>query len=217
MSYRKSLQPEEREPVIEGVREGRLRIEDVRDIRKDVAQHTRHEPPIVVTPEQSLPTELPGDYQTDICTTSCFHNVVATDTPTLTGGLEEQLEVVSREPTEKPTTDGITQEPEYTTPTPATSLASTVIVSVFEKTFKRDNEVLERIFQRLTTTLESLTGSEQTVVLHYLKRWDTTIQDFIQRLELTKDNNYLASKPSEGCSNISLFSILCYNCATAVV
>ena len=170
----KILQPEEREPVIEGVREGRLRIEDVRDIRKDVAQHTRHELPIVVTPEQSLPTELPSDYQSASTPPLASTMSVATDTPTLTGGPEEQPEVVN-------------QEPEYTTPTPATSLASTVIVSVFEKTFKRDNEVLERIFQRLTTTLESLTESEQTVVLHYLKRWDTTIQDFIQRLELTKE------------------------------
>ncbi len=183
----KILQPEELEPVIEEVREGRLRIEDVRDIRKDVVQHTKHEPPVVITPEQSLPAELPSDYQPASAPLPASTMSVATDTPSLTGRLEEQLEVLNQEPPEKTTTDGVTQEPEYTTPTPATSLASTVIVSVFEKTFKRDNEALERIFQRLMTTLESLTASEQTVVLHYLKRWDTTIQDFIQRLELTKE------------------------------
>jgi len=31
----------ERAPVIEGVREGRLRIEDIREIRKDVEQQTK--------------------------------------------------------------------------------------------------------------------------------------------------------------------------------
>ena len=37
----KVLQPEERAPVIEGVREGRLRIEDVHEIRKDMEQQAQ--------------------------------------------------------------------------------------------------------------------------------------------------------------------------------
>jgi ParB family chromosome partitioning protein len=163
----KILQPEERAPVVEGVRAGKLRIEDVREIRQDVEQQIKQKPTEVAAPEP-VPSsdEQPNDQQvvspqilstTLVATNSTHEQKAQSDTPTST------IEIV-----EQP-------------------LTSAVVVNVFEKSMKRDNEALERIFQRLTTTFTSLTEPEQTVLLYYLKRWNANIENLIRQLEPTEE------------------------------
>ncbi len=174
----KLLQLEERESVIEGVREGRLRIEDVREIRQDVEQ-AKNEVTIATVPEPSTPVEqlrVQQPIPLPVATSG------AIDTLLPTTQQEEQPPMLGQEPTPL-TADVPSQEQERDTPAPASPLAAAVAVSVFEKTLKRDNETVERIFQRLATIFESLTGPEQRVFLYYLRRWDVTIQGFISKLE----------------------------------
>jgi hypothetical protein len=75
-----------------------------------------------------------------------------------------------------------TQELVHPTSTQHTSLVKAMVVSVFEKTLKRDNEALERIFQRITDTYETLTNDEQDVLRRYVQQWNTTIQDLVSRM-----------------------------------
>ncbi len=170
----KMLQPEERAPVIEGVREGRLRIEDVREIRKDVEQQTKSlvvaAPPV----KQSEPPMLPVTAQVS----------VATDTSRPLQAIEHRRDVESFESVQSISHAVIpTQEPADSTSTQHTPLGKAMVVSVFEKTLKRDNEALERIFQRITDAYETLTDDERDVLKRYVQRWNITIQDLVSRIE----------------------------------
>ena len=182
----KMLQPEERAPVIEGVREGRLRIEDVREIRKDVEQQTKST--VVTVPQQSAPVKPPEQSieQRPEPTTSPVTAQVsaATDTLLPSALIEQRSEVVSLEPLQAmPQARIPTQEPVHPTSTQHTPLVKAMVVSVFEKTLKRDNEALERIFQRITDRYETLTNDEQDVLRRYVQQWNTTIQDLVSRME----------------------------------
>jgi ParB family chromosome partitioning protein len=184
----KILQPEERASVVEGVRAGKLRIEDVREIRQDVEQQIKQQPTEVAAPEPTPSDEQADDQQSTPAQLPTTLSV-ATDTQPSTHEQEAQPEVSGLEPATASITEIVEQQPEQSIPAPVASLAPAVAVSVFEKTLKRDNEALERIMQRLTTTFTSLTESERTVLLYYLKRWDTGIQDLIQQLEPTEEQS----------------------------
>ena len=177
----KMLQPEERAPVIEGVREGRLRIEDIREIRKDVEQQTKS--PAVTVPQQSAPVKEPE--QSEPTTLPVTARVsVATDTSHPSESIELRRDVESFEPVQSISHAVIpTQEPADPTSTRHTPLAKAMVVSVFEKTLKRDNEALERIFQRITDAYETLTDDERDVLRRYVQRWSSTIQDLVSRAE----------------------------------
>jgi len=177
----KMLQPEERAPVIEGVREGRLRIEDIREIRKDVEQQTKS--PAVTVPQQSAPVKEPE--QSEPTTLPVTARVsVATDTSHPSESIEHRRDVESFEPVQSISHAVIpTQEPADPTSTRHTPLAKAMVVSVFEKTLKRDNEALERIFQRITDAYETLTDDERDVLKRYVQRWSSTIQDLVSRTE----------------------------------
>ncbi len=161
----KVLEPEERSPVIEGVREGKLRIEDVREIRRDVEEHTKQPS----SPEPTPSSTQPGITQQPVSPTLPATVSVATDSLLSSPPITEQGERV--------------QEPERPTPVPPKPLTSAMIVSVFEKTLKRDNETLERIFQHIAATFGALTEDEQNVLRQYVKRWSTTIQELMTKLE----------------------------------
>jgi ParB/RepB/Spo0J family partition protein len=192
----KLLSQEERAPVVEGVREGKLRIEDVREIRKDVEEQVKQETPATTTlPVGSAPVEAvsapsPIEQEVEEPTRSTDSQVsVATDTSDTPPPLiqEEQPAAVSQE---RSTPDTIVPSSESApitsapvAPAPASPLASAVAVSVFEKTLKRDNEAMERIFQRISTAIGSLTEPEERVLRHFLKRWSDSIQEFVSRLE----------------------------------
>lgn len=177
----KMLQPEERAPVIEGVREGRLRIEDVREIRKDVEQQTKSS--AVTVPQQSAPVKEPE--QSEPTTLPVTARVsVATDTSHPSESIEHRRDVESFESVQSiPHAVIPTQEPADPTSTQHTPLAKAMVVSVFEKTLKRDNEALERIFQRITDAYETLTDDERDVLRRYVQRWSSTIQDLVSRTE----------------------------------
>lgn len=178
----KMLQPEERAPVIEGVREGRLRIEDVREIRKDVEQQTKST--VVTVPQQSIEQRPEPTMSPVIAQVS-----VATDTLLPSALIEQRSEVVSLEPVQAmPQARIPTQEPVHPTSTQHTPLVKAMVVSVFEKTLKRDNEALERIFQRITDTYETLTNDEQDVLRRYVQQWNTTIQDLVSRMSNEVEN-----------------------------
>lgn len=174
----KMLQPEERAPVIEGVREGRLRIEDVREIRKDVEQQTKS--PIVAVPQQSIPVK-----QSEPTTLPVTAQVsVTTDTSRPSQSIEHRRDVESFESVQSISHAVIpTQEPADPTSPQHTPLAKAMVVSVFEKTLKRDNEALERIFQRITDAYETLTDDERDVLKRYVQQWKLTIQDLVSRIE----------------------------------
>ncbi len=177
----KMLQPEERAPVIEGVREGRLRIEDVREIRKDVEQQTKS--PVVTVLQQSAPLKEPE--QSEPTTLPVTARVsVATDTSHPSESIEHRRDVESFE-SEQSISHAVipTQEPADPTSTQHAPLAKAMVVSVFEKTLKRDNEALERIFQRITDAYETLTDDERDVLRRYVQRWSSTIQDLVSRTE----------------------------------
>lgn len=177
----KMLQPEERAPVIEGIREGQLRIEDVREIRKDVEQQTKS--PAVTVPQQSVPVKEPE--QSEPTTLPVTAQVsVATDTLHPSESIEHRRDVESFEPVQSISHAVIpTQEPADPTSTQHAPLARAMVVSVFEKTLKRDNEALERIFQRITDAYETLTNDERDVLKRYVQRWNSTIQDLVSRTE----------------------------------
>jgi ParB family chromosome partitioning protein len=171
----KILQPEERAPVIEGVRDGRLRIEDVREIRKDAEQQIENESTVVIVAQQSAPVE-PSEPSIERRSESTTPPVtaqvsVATDTSFPSIFVEEQR------------VGEVSQEPVHSASTQPAPLTKRMVVSVFEKTLKRDNEALERIFRRITDTYETLTNDEQDVLRRYVQRWNTTIQDLMSRME----------------------------------
>ncbi|MGH2496550.1 MAG: ParB/RepB/Spo0J family partition protein [Ktedonobacteraceae bacterium] len=163
----KVLEPEERSPVIEGVREGKLRIEDVREIRRDVEEHARKP----FSSEPTTSSSQPGVKQPSASSILPVAMSVATDSLLSSPPITEQ--------------GGRVQEPERSTPIPPSPLtsASAMMVSVFEKSLKRDNEALERIFQRIIATFETLTEDEQKVLRQHVKRWGKTIQELISKLE----------------------------------
>jgi ParB/RepB/Spo0J family partition protein len=189
----KLLSQEDRAPVVEGVREGKLRIEDVREIRKDVEEQIKQEMPTATTlpaeaaPVETTSTSSSAEQEVEEPTHSTDPQVsVATDTSDTTLSLirEEQPVEVGQE---QSTPDTIVPSPESElvtpAPAPASPLASAVAVSVFEKTLKRDNEAIERIFQRISTAIGSLTEPEERVLRHFLTRWSVSVQEFISRLE----------------------------------
>lgn len=178
----KILGTEERVPVLEGVRDGKLRIEDVRAIRKDVEQQSRTEPTDDAHPTQ-IPVERTSDLEQPSTSKLPAAPTEATDTLSSTKGQEGQPKVSRQEPAMTSIIEGT----EQVVTVPTSPLTSVIAVNVFEKTLKRDNEAFERIFQRVATTVEKLTEPEQTVLLYYLKRWDTTIQDLIQRVESVEE------------------------------
>lgn len=185
----KLLSEEERAPVVEGVREGKLRIEDVREIRKDVEQQVKQEMPAATTlPVEAAPVEaasaLSPREQEIAGSSRSLQMSVATDTSDTASSLiqEEQPGEVGMEQS-TPDTIVPSSESAQVAPAPASPLASAVAVNVFEKTLKRDNEALERIFQRISTAIDSLTEPEERVLRHFLTRWSAGIQEFINRLE----------------------------------
>jgi ParB/RepB/Spo0J family partition protein len=170
----KMLKLEERAPVVEGVREGMLRIEDVREIRKDVEQQIKQETPTVAT----VLVKQEAEEQTRLTDPQVS---VATDTPPAL--IQEEQTVAIGQAQSTPDAIIPPQEVAPVAPAPASPLASAVAVSVFEKALKRDNEAMERIFQRISTAFGSLTEPEERVLRHFLKRWSSSIQEFISRLE----------------------------------
>jgi ParB family chromosome partitioning protein len=169
----KILQPEERAPVIEGVRAGKLRIEDVHEIRKDVErEQTKKEP---TTAQFSIPVKQPESKSTMLSTTTPLS--VASNTPLLPTIMKERaLEEDDQEKVDPTIQDTVS-------PSEPTSMATVVVVSVFEKMLKRDNEALERIVQHITDTFENLTANEQDVLRRYIQRWNTSFQELMTRLE----------------------------------
>lgn len=182
----KILKPEERAPVVEGVREGKLRIEDVREIRKDVEQQIKKEPPATTPSEQSAPVAQLVEQTTEIATfPTTTQTSVATDTPPPSSPAEEkQSEEVGEE--QVPSTSQAvipTPEPVRSAPAKPTPMTTAMTISVFEKTLKRDNEALERVFQHITETFETLTTDEQNVLRRYVQRWNASLQDLMSRIE----------------------------------
>jgi ParB family chromosome partitioning protein len=168
----KLLKEEERAPVVEGVREGKLRIEDVREIRKDVEQQRKNEATVSAAPIISaIPEQVSR----------------ATNTPHSSSPVtqEQQPEVNDPVSTDTALDTAVVQPQGPASPvsTPSSPLASAMVISVFEKTLKRDNEALERIFQRLLTSFDTYNEAEQQILMQYVMRWHTSLQNLMSRWE----------------------------------
>lgn len=180
----KLLGQEERAPVVEGVREGKLRIEDVREIRKDVEQQVKQEASVanLLSVEAASASSLVEQEVEEPAGSKDSHVPVATNiSGMLPLSIQKEQPVVASQ--EQSVSDTIAPSPENASVTPASPLASAIAVSVFEKTLKRDHEAMERIFQRIGTSIGSLTQQEERVLRVFLTQWSDSIQEFISRLE----------------------------------
>jgi ParB family chromosome partitioning protein len=175
----KILQPEERVAVVEGVREGNLRIEDVREIRKEVEDQVKNTAALSSLPP--LPAETPL-----VTLPNKQENPVAPMTPKVSVATDTSPSPLQEEQTgdvgHTPTAAASPQETPLVAAAPISPLASSVAVSVFEKTLKRDNEAIERILQRISSALGPLTDGEVRVLRRFLARWSGNIHEIMNTL-----------------------------------
>lgn len=175
----KILQPEERVAVVEGVREGSLRIEDVREIRKEVEDQVKNTAAFPPLPAETPLVTLPNKQENPVAPMTPQVSVATDTSPSPLQ--EEQTRDVGQEPT-TPTAVASPQETPLVAAAPISPLASSVAVSVFEKTLKRDNEAIERILQRISSALGSLTDGEVRVLRRFLTRWSGNIHEIMNTL-----------------------------------
>jgi len=169
----KMLPPEERAPVIEGVRAGKLRIEDVREIRQDIAGSKTVS---ISTPIDQLIIH-PGEEGYSPESERPVTASVATDILLTT---EERTSGIEQEPVQPVAPLSPPSVAVKTVDRPSPTLLTPTIV--FEKSLKRDHEAIDRILLRLQSTMTSLTRDEQAVLVRYLKRWNGGIKSLLREL-----------------------------------
>lgn len=136
---------EDRAVIIEQVRAGNLRRDDVRALVKEVKGHASRTTPVVSPSRSSSPPTEAKQSETKSAAAALFPASAVTTDP-----------------------DG----PCAADPGPAQSAMARIL---FEQTLRRDDEVIQKVLFRLLSTIETLGEAEREVLNGYIAHWERSL------------------------------------------
>lgn len=136
---------EDRAVIIEQVRAGNLRRDDVRALVKEVKGHASRTTPVVSPSRSSSPPAEAKQSETKSAAAALFPASAVTTDP-----------------------DG----PCAADPGPAQSAMARIL---FEQTLRRDDEVIQKVLFRLLSTIETLGEAEREVLNGYIAHWERSL------------------------------------------